>query len=31
MLLRYGLEDIRDLYDSDLSWLRNRVEFASLR
>jgi phenylalanyl-tRNA synthetase alpha chain len=29
MLLRYGLDDIRKLYDSDLAWLRKRVEFAS--
>lgn len=29
MLLRYGLKDLRDLYDGDLSWLRNRVEVAS--
>ncbi len=29
MLLRFGLDDLRDLYDSDLSWLRNRVEVAS--
>ncbi|MDV3277815.1 MAG: phenylalanine--tRNA ligase subunit alpha [Nitrososphaerales archaeon] len=28
MLLRYGLDDLRDLYSSDLSWLRNRVEVA---
>jgi phenylalanyl-tRNA synthetase alpha chain len=29
MLLRYGLDDIRSLYDGDLKWLRNRVEYAS--
>jgi phenylalanyl-tRNA synthetase alpha chain len=29
MLMRYGLDDMRALYGSDLSWLRNRVEFAS--
>jgi phenylalanyl-tRNA synthetase alpha chain len=29
MLLRYGLDDVRGLYDSDLAWLRRRVEFAS--
>jgi len=29
MLLRYGLDDIRALYDGDLAWLRKRVEFAS--
>lgn len=29
MLFRYGLEDMRSLYDSDLDWLRSRVEFAS--
>ncbi|QQG48083.1 MAG: phenylalanine--tRNA ligase subunit alpha [archaeon] len=28
MLMRYGLDDLRDLYGSDLSWLRNRMEFA---
>jgi phenylalanyl-tRNA synthetase alpha chain len=28
MLMRYGLEDMRELYDADLSWLRNRMEFA---
>ena len=29
MLMRFGLDDMRDLYGTDLSWLRNRVEFAS--
>ncbi|MBI3840924.1 MAG: phenylalanine--tRNA ligase subunit alpha [Thaumarchaeota archaeon] len=29
MLMRYGLDDMRALYGGDLSWLRNRVEFAS--
>ncbi len=29
MLMRYGLDDMRDLYGTDLSWLRNRVEYAS--
>jgi len=29
MLMRFGLDDMRDLYGVDLSWLRNRVEFAS--
>ncbi|MDA4119403.1 MAG: phenylalanine--tRNA ligase subunit alpha [Thaumarchaeota archaeon] len=29
MLMRYGLEDMRALYGADLSWLRNRMEFAS--
>jgi phenylalanyl-tRNA synthetase alpha chain len=29
MLLRYGLEDMRDLYGGDLSWLRTRREIAS--
>jgi phenylalanyl-tRNA synthetase alpha chain len=30
MLMRYGLDDMRALYGSDLSWLRNRMElFAS--
>jgi phenylalanyl-tRNA synthetase alpha chain len=28
MLMRFGLDDIRDLYGSDLNWLRNRVEIA---
>ncbi len=28
MLMRFGLEDMRELYGSDLSWLRNRVELA---
>lgn len=31
MLLRYGLDDIRDLYGGDLSWLRTRTELASSR
>ncbi|MDV3244264.1 MAG: phenylalanine--tRNA ligase subunit alpha [Nitrososphaerales archaeon] len=29
MLVRYGLDDMRQLYTGDLSWLRNRVEIAS--
>ena len=29
MLLRFGLEDLRDLYSVDLSWLRTRREIAS--
>jgi phenylalanyl-tRNA synthetase alpha chain len=29
MLLRYGLDDLRDLYSADLSWLRTRREIAS--
>ncbi|HME19023.1 MAG TPA: phenylalanine--tRNA ligase subunit alpha [Nitrososphaerales archaeon] len=29
MLMRFGLDDMRDLYGVDLSWLRNRVEYAS--
>ena len=29
MLLRFGLEDLRDLYGGDLSWLRTRREIAS--
>jgi len=29
MLMRFGLDDMRDLYGGDLSWLRNRVELAS--
>ena len=29
MLFRYGLKDVRSLYDGDLGWLRSRVEFAS--
>jgi phenylalanyl-tRNA synthetase alpha chain len=29
MLMRFGLDDMRDLYGNDLSWLRNRVEIAS--
>jgi phenylalanyl-tRNA synthetase alpha chain len=29
MLLRYGLEDMRELYGGDLSWLRTRREIAS--
>lgn len=29
MLLRYGLDDMRDLYGGDLSWLRMRKELAS--
>lgn len=28
MLMRYGLDDMRALYGSDLSWLRNRRELA---
>ncbi len=29
MLMRFGLDDMRELYGGDLSWLRNRVEIAS--
>jgi len=29
MLMRYGLDDMRDLYGEDLSWLRSRGELAS--
>jgi phenylalanyl-tRNA synthetase alpha chain len=29
MLMRYGLDDMRALYGSDISWLRNRRELAS--
>jgi phenylalanyl-tRNA synthetase alpha chain len=29
MLFRYGLDDMRALYASDLGWLRNRVQIAS--
>jgi phenylalanyl-tRNA synthetase alpha chain len=29
MMVRYGLEDMRALYDSDLSWYRSRPEIAS--
>ena len=29
MLMRYGLDDMRELYGADLDWLRNRGEFAS--
>jgi phenylalanyl-tRNA synthetase alpha chain len=29
MLMRFGLDDMRSLYGVDLSWLRNRVEYAS--
>jgi phenylalanyl-tRNA synthetase alpha chain len=28
MLMRYGLDDLRDLYGGDLSWLRSRREVA---
>jgi phenylalanyl-tRNA synthetase alpha chain len=28
MLMRFGLDDMRDLYGVDLAWLRNRVEYA---
>jgi len=28
MLLRYRLDDLRELYYNDLSWLRNRAEYA---
>jgi phenylalanyl-tRNA synthetase alpha chain len=28
MLMRFGLDDLRTLYGSDLNWLRNRVEIA---
>jgi len=31
MLLKFKLDDIRDLYSGDLGWLRNRVEYASRR
>jgi len=31
MLVRYGLNDLRELYSADLSWLRKRVEIASRR
>ena len=29
MLVRYGLDDVRGLYTGDLSWYRNRKEYAS--
>ena len=29
MMMRFGLDDMRALYGSDLSWLRNRRELAS--
>lgn len=29
MLFRYGLDDMRALYETDLGWLRNREEVAS--
>jgi phenylalanyl-tRNA synthetase alpha chain len=29
MMMRFGLDDMRSLYGSDLSWLRNRRELAS--
>ena len=29
MLMRYGLDDMRELYGADLEWLRSRGEFAS--
>jgi len=29
MMMRFGLDDMRDLYGTDLAWLRNRVEYAS--
>ncbi len=29
MMMRFGLDDMRALYGSDLNWLRNRVEIAS--
>jgi phenylalanyl-tRNA synthetase alpha chain len=29
MLMRFGLDDMRELYGNDLSWLRRRVELAS--
>ena len=29
MLMRYGLDDMRELYGEDLSWLRSRRELAS--
>ncbi len=28
MLMRFGLDDMRELYGNDLSWLRSRVELA---
>jgi phenylalanyl-tRNA synthetase alpha chain len=28
MLMRFGLDDMRELYGSDLSWLRRRAEYA---
>ena len=28
MLFRYGLDDMRSLYQDDLGWLRSRVEYA---
>ena len=28
MLMRYGLDDMRELYGSDLEWLRGRMEIA---
>jgi phenylalanyl-tRNA synthetase alpha chain len=29
MLMRFGLDDMRELYGGDLSWLRGRLELAS--
>ena len=29
MLMRYGLEDVRALYEADVDWLRGRSEYAS--
>ncbi len=29
MLMRYGLDDVRALYEADVNWLRRRVEYAS--
>ena len=29
MMMRFGLDDMRSLYGSDISWLRNRRELAS--
>ena len=29
MLMRFGLDDMRELYGNNLSWLRRRVELAS--
>ncbi|MDG7005753.1 MAG: hypothetical protein JRM86_02335, partial [Nitrososphaerota archaeon] len=29
LMLRLGMDDIRELYDNDLRWLRERSEIAS--